>query len=125
MFLQSLEYYQGTMFLTTNRVESFDPAFESRVHISIGFDELSPSSRREVWKTFLKLGDPRIKISKEDVEDFVKVEMNGRQIKNVVKSASLLALSEKGLLKADHIRTVLSVKKAEREWRVAVKQFDK
>ena len=36
--------------------------------------------------------------------------MKGRQIKNVVKSASLLAMSERGPLKASHVRTVLRIK---------------
>ena len=107
--------------MTTNRVETFDPAFESRVHVSIHYNELSPDSRREVWKNFLKI--PALKrkvtskeenISDEDVEEFVQVDLNGRQIKNVVKSASLLALSEKGPLRAEHVRTVLRIKKAEK-----------
>lgn len=42
------------------------------------------------------------------------MEINGRQIKNVVKSAGLLARSEKGPLKADHVRTVLRIKRAEK-----------
>ena len=119
LFLQSLEYYQGTLFLTTNRVESFDPAFESRVHISIYYSELSADSRREVWKTFFSLDSKREKVTQSisdvDIEEFVQMEMNGRQIKNVVKSASLLARSERQSLKADHVRTVLRIKQAERE----------
>ncbi len=103
------------MFLTTNRVETFDPAFESRIHISMHFFDLTLSSRREVWKTFLKLdSESSPDITQEDVEEFTKVEMNGRQIKNVVKSASLLALSERGGLKAEHVRTVLRIKGAEK-----------
>ena len=35
VFLRILEYYKGLLFLTTNRVGSFDEAFKSRVHISL------------------------------------------------------------------------------------------
>ena len=35
VFLRMLEYYKGLLFLTTNRVGSFDEAFKSRVHISL------------------------------------------------------------------------------------------
>lgn len=116
VFLQSLEYYEGTLFLTTNRVETFDPAFESRVHIAITYENLTLESRKEVWNTFLGIrsnpGDEVSAISEKDIDEFVKVDMNGREIKNVVKSASLLALSEKGKLRPDHIRTVLRIKLA-------------
>ncbi|KAI1771526.1 P-loop containing nucleoside triphosphate hydrolase protein [Hypoxylon cercidicola] len=35
VFLRQIEYYQGILMLTTNRVAQFDLAFESRIHISI------------------------------------------------------------------------------------------
>jgi hypothetical protein len=136
VFLQSLEFYQGTLFLTTNRVETFDEAFESRVHIAIKYDELSAASRREVWKTFLgvqarqgqlpnegqkSVGEREADITEEDIEDFVKEGLNGRQIKNVVKSADLLARSDKGPLRAEHVRVVLRIKKMEKDGRWATK----
>ena len=35
VFLRIMEYYKGLLFLTTNRVGTFDEAFKSRVHISL------------------------------------------------------------------------------------------
>ena len=35
IFLRQLEYFQGILFLTTNRVAEFDPAFASRIHIAL------------------------------------------------------------------------------------------
>ncbi|KAB2568835.1 Katanin p60 ATPase-containing subunit A1 [Lasiodiplodia theobromae] len=35
VFLRLLEYYRGVLLLTTNRVSAFDPAFESRIHLTI------------------------------------------------------------------------------------------
>lgn len=35
VFLRLLEYHQGILFLTTNRVESFDDAFNSRISIKL------------------------------------------------------------------------------------------
>lgn len=40
VFLGLLEYYQGIMFLTTNRAEEFDPAFLSRIHLIIDYHPL-------------------------------------------------------------------------------------
>ncbi|KAF4552723.1 Hypothetical protein D9617_9g025130 [Elsinoe fawcettii] len=54
IFLRVLEYYEGIMFLTTNRVQTFDAAFQSRIHISIDYPELSIESRKQVWKNFLE-----------------------------------------------------------------------
>jgi SpoVK/Ycf46/Vps4 family AAA+-type ATPase len=39
-FLRAMEYYQGILFLTTNRVGTFDEAFISRVHVSIRVSSL-------------------------------------------------------------------------------------
>ncbi|KAH9931588.1 uncharacterized protein B0H18DRAFT_1208895 [Fomitopsis serialis] len=37
VFLRHVEYYRGILFLTTNRVTAFDPAFLSRIHIALHF----------------------------------------------------------------------------------------
>ena len=53
IFLRILEYYEGVLFLTTNRVDNIDAAFQSRIHISMQYDELSLSARKQVWSNFL------------------------------------------------------------------------
>ena len=45
------------MFLTTNRVQTFDAAFQSRIHISLEYPELDYKSRKAVWLNFLKQHD--------------------------------------------------------------------
>ncbi|PKK67210.1 P-loop containing nucleoside triphosphate hydrolase protein, partial [Rhizophagus irregularis] len=40
VFLRLLEYHQGILFLTTNRVKCFDAAFQSRVSISLKYNDL-------------------------------------------------------------------------------------
>lgn len=57
IFLRVLEYYEGIMFLTTNRVSTFDVAFQSRIHISLEYSELDKKSRKGIWETFLKQYD--------------------------------------------------------------------
>lgn len=42
VMLRLLEYHPGILFLTTNRVRTFDPAFESRVTVALKYDSLSP-----------------------------------------------------------------------------------
>ena len=41
VFLRTLEYYSGILFLTTNRVGALDPAFKSRIHISLYYPNLT------------------------------------------------------------------------------------
>lgn len=48
IFLRLLEYFQGILFLTTNRVETFDDAFQSRIHVALRYDELTNKARKEV-----------------------------------------------------------------------------
>ena len=49
VFLRIMEYYKGLLFLTTNRVGTFDEAFKSRVHISL-FCESWSASVFEPWR---------------------------------------------------------------------------
>ncbi|KAJ4169824.1 hypothetical protein NW754_005971 [Fusarium falciforme] len=109
IFLRLLEYYQGVMFLTTNRVSSFDPAFESRIHLTIHYPKLDINSRLHVWKTFVKIETGGV--SEAELGELAKEELNGRQIKNVVKTARLLASEEGVPLCSGHINTVLRIKR--------------
>lgn len=112
IFLRMLEYYEGILFLTTNRVENMDPAFQSRIHLSMEYDDLSAASRRHVWANFLAGAgaDPHA-IGEEEVEVLAQVELNGRQIKNVLKTAGLLARRKGVPLGFEHVQTVLGIEK--------------
>ncbi|KAH7406384.1 P-loop containing nucleoside triphosphate hydrolase protein [Phaeosphaeria sp. MPI-PUGE-AT-0046c] len=109
IFLRVLEYYEGTMFLTTNRVQTFDPAFQSRIHISLDYAELSIDSRKTVWKNFLDSSNQEHTISAGQVVELARMDMNGRQIKNILKIARLLASRKDEKLSYEHIKTTLDV----------------
>ena len=113
IFLRILEYYEGFLFLTTNRVDNIDAAFESRIHLSLQYEELSLSSRYHVWKTFLGTPSSGAKgFSEENLQTLSEIPMNGRQIKNVIKTAQLLA-SRKGLpLSYDNVEVVTKLRAA-------------
>jgi len=90
VFLRHLEYYRGIMFLTTNRVKAFDEACLSRIHVALHFDELSESSKAQVWTAFIaKVGAD---ISQKQLRDLSTRNVNGRQIKNAVRTAQSLAV---------------------------------
>jgi hypothetical protein len=48
-------------------------------------------------------------INEKDLAEFASKDLNGRQIKNIMKMARLLAKNENEALNGDHIRDVLSV----------------
>lgn len=112
--MRILEYYEGILFLTTNRVENIDPAFQSRIHISMEYAELTASSRRHVWSNFLNISTQAHEFSDADLDRLAEYPMNGRQIKNVLKTAQLLASRKGAPLRFENVDTVLSIEKKRR-----------
>jgi hypothetical protein len=107
VFLRLLEYHQGVMFLTTNRVRNFDQAFHSRISIALKYPPLDESHREAVWRNLLSAAG----VTGLDPKALARFEINGRQIKTTVRLAQSLAKSEGKPVDASHIeRTVLVAK---------------
>ncbi|KGQ04494.1 26S protease regulatory subunit 4 [Beauveria bassiana D1-5] len=114
IFLRQLEYFQGILFLTTNRVETFDEAFQSRIHIALRYDNLDGKAKRKIFNMFLAriraLGKLKVdSLSDEDLGRLVRQDLNGREIKNIVSSAQDLAISKEETLGMKHLLQVLEV----------------
>ncbi|KAK6857300.1 hypothetical protein PG995_007487 [Apiospora arundinis] len=101
VFLRSMEYYRGILFLTTNRVGYFDDAFISRIHVVLRYENLTNSDRLRIWNQFFeKLKRERgkfIEISREakkyvlNSPEMTSVPWNGREIRNTFQTAVALA----------------------------------
>jgi SpoVK/Ycf46/Vps4 family AAA+-type ATPase len=50
VFLRILEYYPGILFLTTNRVGSFDDAFRSRLHMTLYYPKLNLDQTLQIYE---------------------------------------------------------------------------
>jgi SpoVK/Ycf46/Vps4 family AAA+-type ATPase len=112
IFLRQLEYYRGILFLTTNRVKVFDEAFQSRIHISLHYQDLTSAAKRQIWNAFfLKAGMDIKKLSQAEWDHLSNAKVNGRQIKNAVRSCQGLATSRNEPLSFKHIQEVLGVMK--------------
>ncbi|OJJ07093.1 hypothetical protein ASPVEDRAFT_56574 [Aspergillus versicolor CBS 583.65] len=114
IFLRLLEYFQGILFLTTNRVETFDDAFQSRIHVALRYGDLTTKAKRSVWKMFLEKvqameGVQTSNFTDKDYDTLARHNLNGRQIKNSVRTAQALAVNEKAPLSMEHIKRVLDV----------------
>ncbi|KAL4975245.1 hypothetical protein BDW66DRAFT_72999 [Aspergillus desertorum] len=114
IFLRLLEYFQGILFLTTNRVETFDDAFQSRIHVALRYGDLTTKAKRSVWRMFLEKvqaveGVKSANFTDKDFDMLSRHNLNGRQIKNSVRTAQALAVNEGNPLSMEHIKRVLEV----------------
>lgn len=83
IFLRKLEYYEGTMFLTTNRVTDFDDAMQSRIHLAVRYPPLGPNTRKEVWESFLGKAvtdKGKARLSHKELDKLAAKGLNGRQV---------------------------------------------
>lgn len=94
IFLRLLERHQGVMFLTTNRNEDIDPAFRSRISIVVGYKPLDYSARRQVWKNLLKAASLLPEMKDSVIDSLASKELNGRQIKNVIRMTQSLVMDK-------------------------------
>lgn len=53
VLLRVLEYYQGIIILTTNRIKSIDVAVISRIHLAIRYSDLTEDQMSEIFSFFL------------------------------------------------------------------------
>ncbi|KAI1382402.1 P-loop containing nucleoside triphosphate hydrolase protein [Hypoxylon crocopeplum] len=114
VFLRELEYFGGIVFLTTNRVNSFDIAMKSRIHLSLSYTPPETEVRRRIWLSCLGTVPADAKeIDVDKTIDFlVKAKLNGREIANAVNTARTLARFDEAPLRLGHIETVLEVRQS-------------
>ncbi|PSN71715.1 P-loop containing nucleoside triphosphate hydrolase protein [Corynespora cassiicola Philippines] len=134
VFLRVLEYYEGILILTSNRVATFDEAFKSRIQLSLHYDDLSKGQRQKIWRNFInrlkrmnqsssiQVKDPgtlqikeaeSIDIDFDDVECYIgelaEHDMNGRQIRNAITTARQLAKFKQQKMSYTHLKHVIAV----------------
>lgn len=112
-----IRYFRGILFLTTNRVRTFDEAFLSRIHVSLRYHDLDATAKRQIWVAFVKKthanqGLPvseNAGLSDKELGDLGDRDVNGRQIKNVVKTATSVANDRNEILGYKHLVQVLEI----------------
>jgi len=111
VFLKHLEYFQGIIFLTSNRVDVFDAAVKSRIHLALQYSSPSVAVRLELWNQRLSsLGADQLDLDIDEVLSAVRqVEMNGREISNTLNTALTLARNAGEKLRLEHIESVVQV----------------
>jgi SpoVK/Ycf46/Vps4 family AAA+-type ATPase len=81
-FLRTMEYFQGIMFLTTNRLTDFDPAMRSRVDLALYYPPLGLETRRVIWKSFeQRAAKQGVKLTREELDQLAERKLDGRQVR--------------------------------------------
>ncbi|KAF4783930.1 hypothetical protein HER10_EVM0001924 [Colletotrichum scovillei] len=131
VFLRALEYYDGILILTTNRVGTFDEAFKSRIQLALRYQRLEAYQRKQIWKNFFE----RLKsIGEEDSIDFddislhidelTKHPMNGRQIRNTITTARQLAKFMGKKMVFSHLQRTIAITNKFDEYLADVREAD-
>ena len=113
VFLRVLEYYQGVLFLTSNRADSIDDAVASRCLAKLVYELPTLADQARIWKVLstamgLKLGDKLINevVAKvgsgvsQDLSVPIAPRLSGRDIRNLLQLAALFSSSTGKLIDA-------------------------
>lgn len=144
IFLRALEYYRGVLFLTTNRVESFDPAFTSRIHVALHYQRLGDADRARIWannfdrlerdsagKVYVTPSARELVLDRRNDGEVNVLRWNGREIRNALQTAVALAETEalddgleKVSIAARHIRQVVKMSRGFKEYLIKRRGYD-
>lgn len=105
IFLRLVEYYRGVLFLTTNRVATFDDAFCSRISMFLRYHRLGDPQREAIWRNLFA----RAGVANPDLTPFRETQLNGREIRNTIRIAQAWAKSSGEKLTTEHVLTVVKM----------------
>ncbi|KAI1125434.1 hypothetical protein F5Y10DRAFT_247183 [Nemania abortiva] len=117
VFLRTLEYYDGILILTSNRVGTIDEGFRSRIQLAIQYPKLEQTDRRKIWENFVNRlhNDP---VASKDIDtrnlrsnltELSKFNLNGREIRNAINVARPLAKYEGRKVDFESLKKVIKV----------------
>ena len=104
IFLRLLDYYEGLLFLTTNRPETLDYAIRSRVMLRLEYPDLDSHARAAIWRTMFSAAG--LELISGTFEELAEHDVNGRQIRNLVRLVRILKPERRVTL--DEMRDALS-----------------
>ncbi|KAI0429859.1 hypothetical protein F5Y09DRAFT_342297 [Xylaria sp. FL1042] len=128
VFLRVLEYYDGILILTSNRVGTFDEAFKSRIQLALHYKNLTEHQRTQIWGNFIsrleEIHEDGIDFAelKDSIEELAKYKLNGREIRNAITTARQYARWERKQPNRQHIQLDFKMMKEVIE---TAREFDK
>ena len=110
IFLRLLEYHNGVLFLTTNRVKKIDSAFYSRISVAIHYRK--EGKAQQVWHNLLTAAG----LDSSWAKELHSYDVNGRQIKNSIRMAMTFARAKNRKVQiSDLVRAVTTALNFESE----------
>jgi AAA+ superfamily predicted ATPase len=111
IMLRLVEYFKGVLFLTSNRVDSLDPAFKTRITLALRYEELDKTGRNQVWLNLLDASGQGEALENGSINTSILAEkpLNGREIKNAIRLAMALAKEDDVPLTHDAIMETVDV----------------
>lgn len=84
--LQRIEYFNGILFMTTNRVDDVDEAIISRCSAVLKYSKPDKDMSRNLWNIFLEQNNLKDKVSDEVLEEILSNfgALAGRDIRNII-----------------------------------------
>jgi len=107
VILRDLERYNNIIFMTTNRKDSIDDAIKSRITAFLEYPSLSLATRVQIWKNLMKFS--KINVTDEIIHAIQHHEVNGRQIKNILRVAQCLAIEHGTSVNLEHLKMALHI----------------
>lgn len=110
VFLRVLEYYQGVLFMTTNRATIIDDAIISRCTAQVKFEIPDSQGIARIFKILADISN--VKIEDAAIKLFVKKYpgLTGRDAKGLLKLANMVAVKEKTAVTFGLLERVLQFK---------------
>ena len=111
VMLRLVEYFKGVLFLTSNRVDSLDPAFKTRITLALRYEQLDKAGRNQVWLNLLDASGQgeAVKNGSIDTSVLAEQQLNGREIKNAIRLAMALAKEDDKPLSQDIIMETVEI----------------
>lgn len=103
-FLRTLEYFDGLLFMTTNRDDSIDEAIVSRCAAIISYAKPDRADAIKIWRVLAKVQEVDLPKGMEDTLQGHLPTAAPRDIKMVLRLAARVAKFHKEPLAVDHFR---------------------
>lgn len=118
-FVRFIDCYQGIVIITTNRVSTFDGALMPRFDITLGLPPLDGGRRVAIWHNQIQCLFDEGYINVSQVADlrtlaqerWSQEDLNGHQIKKVIKTARIVAEKKGKMLGCKEIETMLKIER--------------
>jgi SpoVK/Ycf46/Vps4 family AAA+-type ATPase len=123
--LQAVDYYDGVLFLTSNKHDDFDEAIQPRLSHSITYGILKPEDRERLWKLLFQTAEAEGfelnvggLVSLTRGMNYQHATRTGRDIQRVFTATKQLASQSGNVIKPAHLTEMLSQRQAMNGYRL-------